>query len=152
MTPDVNVLVAASRADHPHHQPALRWMRQAMANAAGQASQAGHAELGLLSTVVASFLRLVTHPRVFAVPTPAADAVAFVDALLGATGVRMLTVKDEWPRLRALCLAQQLSGNDLPDAWIAASVLQTRETLATFDHDFLRLLDPKHLVLLRPDP
>jgi hypothetical protein len=106
----------------------------------------------LLSTVVASFLRLVTHPRVFAVPTPAADAVAFVDALLGASGVRMLSVKDEWPRLRALCLAQQLSGNDLPDAWIAASVLQTRETLATFDRDFLRLLDPKHLVLLRPDP
>ena len=149
MTPDVNVLVAASRADHPHHQPALRWLRQAMAQAA---AQVGQAELGLLSTVVASFLRLVTHPRVFAVPTPAGDAVAFVDALLGASGVRMLSVKDEWPRLRALCLAQQLSGNDLPDAWIAASVLQTRETLATFDRDFLRLLDPKHLVLLRPDP
>jgi len=124
-------------------------MRQAMAQAA---AQVGQAELGLLSTVVASFLRLVTHPRVFAVPTPAADAVAFVDVLLGASGVRMLNVKDEWPRLRALCLAQQLSGNDLPDAWIAASVLQTRETLATFDRDFLRLLDPKHLVLLRPDP
>ncbi len=149
MTPDVNVLVAASRADHPHHQPALRWLRQAMAQAA---AQVGKAEVGLLGTVVASFLRLVTHPRVFAVPTPAADAVAFVDALLGASGVRMLSVKDEWPRLRALCLAQQLSGNDLPDAWIAASVLQTRETLATFDRDFLRLLDPKHLVLLRPDP
>lgn len=149
MTPDVNVLVAASRADHPHHQPALRWLRQAMAQAA---AQIGKAELGLLGTVVASFLRLVTHPRVFAVPTPAADAVAFVDALLGASGVRMLSVKDEWPRLRALCLAQQLSGNDLQDAWIAASVLQTRETLATFDRDFVRLLDPKHLVLLRPDP
>ena len=149
MTPDVNVLVAASRADHPHHQPALRWLRQAMAQAA---AQVGKAELGLLGTVVASFLRLVTDPRVFAVPTPAADAVAFVDALLGASGVRMLSVKDEWPRLRTLCLAQQLSGNDLPDAWIAASVLQTRETLATFDRDFVRLLDPKHLVLLRPDP
>ena len=63
MTPDVNVLVAASRADHPHHQSALRWLRQAMAQAA---AQAGQAELGLLSTVVASFLRLVTHPKVFA--------------------------------------------------------------------------------------
>ena len=149
MTPDVNVLVAASRADHPHHQPALRWLRQAMAQAA---AQAGQAELGLLSTVVASFLRLVTHPKVFAIPTPAADAVAFVDALLRANGVRMLTVKDEWPRLRVLCLAQKLSGNDLPDAWIAACVVQTRETLATFDRDFLRLLEPKHLLLLRPEP
>ena len=149
MTPDVTVLVAASRADHPHHRPALRWLQQAMAQAA---SQAGRDELRLLGTVIASFLRLVTHPKVFAVPTPAPDAVAFVDALLGASGVRMLTVKDEWPRLRALCIAHQLSGNDLQDAWIAASVLQTRETLATFDRDFLRLLDLKHLVLLRPDP
>jgi uncharacterized protein len=26
MTPDVNVLVAASRSDHPHHGPALTWL------------------------------------------------------------------------------------------------------------------------------
>jgi len=146
VTPDVNVLVAASRADHPHHPIALAWLQQAMAQAAYQA------DLRLLSTVVASFLRLVTHPRVFAVPTPAADAVAFVDALLGAAGVGMLAVKDEWPRLRSLCLSHQLCGNDLPDAWIAACVVQTRETLATFDRDFLRLLEPKHLLLLRPEP
>ncbi len=31
MTPDVNVLVAASRQDHPHHGPALRWLETARA-------------------------------------------------------------------------------------------------------------------------
>jgi hypothetical protein len=44
MTPDVNVLVAASRADHPHHQTALTWLTQAMAHART------HADLRLLGT------------------------------------------------------------------------------------------------------
>ena len=32
MTPDVNILVAASRQDHPHHAPALAWLEQAIAS------------------------------------------------------------------------------------------------------------------------
>ena len=72
MTPDVNVLVAASRSDHPHHKVALRWLEGAVAEAA-----AGRGLL-LLPLVVASFLRLVTHPKVFVAPTPIADAVGFV--------------------------------------------------------------------------
>jgi len=64
MTPDVDVLVAASRADHPHHQPALRWL-QAMAQAA---AQAGEAELGLLSTVVGEVFAPGNTPR--CLPSP----------------------------------------------------------------------------------
>ena len=33
MTPDVNVLVAASRRDHPHHAVELTWLKQALAAA-----------------------------------------------------------------------------------------------------------------------
>lgn len=142
MTPDVNVLVAASRADHPHHAIALDWLTNAMT---------GETPLRLLATVVASFLRLVTHPKVFAVPTPVAQAVGFIDSLLATPSVGMLAVQNEWPRLRALCLQQTLSGNILPDAWIAACVLQQQEVLATFDRDFIRLLPPQRLQLLLPD-
>jgi predicted nucleic acid-binding protein len=52
--------------------------------------------------------------------------------------------------LRALCLDQNLSANALPDAWIAACVLQQQEVLVTFDRDFVRLLPPKRLQLLQP--
>jgi toxin-antitoxin system PIN domain toxin len=144
MTPDVNVLVAASRADHPHHQTALTWLTQAMAHARTRA------DLKLLGTVVASFLRLVTHPKVFAMPTPTTQAVAFIDSLLTCPGAAMLATQDEWPKLRALCLDQNLSANALPDAWIAACVLQQQEVLVTFDRDFVRLLPPKRLQLLQP--
>lgn len=146
MTPDVNVLVAASRADHPHHQTALNWLTQAIAHART------HADLKLLGTVVASFLRLVTHPKVFSVPTPTVQAVAFIDGVLASPGAAMLAAQDEWPQLRTLCLAQNLKANALPDAWIAACVLQQQEVLATFDRDFVRLLPPKQLQLLQALP
>ena len=144
MTPDVNVLVAASRSDHPHHASAHAWLLSALEGARGGAP------LGLLGTVVASYLRLVTHRKVFAEPTPMADAIAFVDALLQRPGVAMLPTQDEWAPLKRLCLELELSDNDVPDAWIAASVLQKQETLATFDRDFVRLLPAKQLLLLKP--
>jgi toxin-antitoxin system PIN domain toxin len=142
VTPDINVLVAASRADHPHHSAAQAWLVSAMEGARNGTP------LGLLGTVIASFLRLVTHRKVFAEPTPVALAVAFVDALLARPGVAMLASQDEWPRLKKLCLDLALSENEVPDAWIAASVLQRQETLATFDRDFVRLLPAKQLMLL----
>jgi len=59
MTPDVNVLVAASRSGHPHHRVARAWLEEAVsAGAVG-------AGFTLMPMVVASFLRLVTSPRVF---------------------------------------------------------------------------------------
>lgn len=144
MTPDVNVLVAASRADHPHHAAAHAWLLSAL-----EAARSG-VPLGLLGPVVASYLRLVSHRNVFAEPTPMASAIAYVDALLQRPGVSMQGIQDEWPTLKRLCLEWGLSDNQIPDAWIAASVLQRNETLATFDKDFVRLLPAKQLVLLTP--
>jgi predicted nucleic acid-binding protein len=95
-------------------------------------------------------LRLVTHRKVFTEPTPIASAIAYVDALLQRPGVALLAVQDEWPELRRLCLELDLRDNQIPDAWIAASVLQRQETLATFDRDFVRLLPAKQLLLLTP--
>ena len=143
MTPDVNVLVAASRSDHPHHKPALRWLEDAVADAA-----AGRGLL-LLPPVVASFLRLVTHPKIFVAPTPIADAVAFVDALLALPGVRMPEIGAEWPRLRDLCVAKKLAANDVPDAWLAAAVRELGDHLVTFDADFRRLLGRAEFSLLK---
>jgi uncharacterized protein len=142
MTPDVNVLVAASRSDHPHFSVARAWLEQAVA-----ASAAG-ASFTLMPMVVASFLRLVTSRKVFSMPTPLADAIAFVDALLAAPGVELTRLGAEWPVLRQLCLDKSLSGNDLPDAWLAATTLHSGEHLVTFDRDFKKLLGRSQMTLL----
>jgi hypothetical protein len=52
MTPDVSVLLAASRSDHPHHRCAMTWLDQALGVAARGS------RLRLLPMVAACFLRL----------------------------------------------------------------------------------------------
>lgn len=144
MTPDVNVLVAASRSDHPHHAVARAWLEEAVA-----ATDAG-TTLTLMPMVLASFLRLVTSPRIFQLPTPIDDAVAFVDALLASPGVHLASLGPEWLKLRQLCLDKQLGGNDLPDAWLSAAVVQLGEHLVSFDRDFRQLLGRGQFTLLEP--
>lgn len=142
MIPDVNVLVAASRNDHPHHSVAYAWLQNALTQCADGKS------IKLLPLVVASFLRLVTHPKIFIAPTPINDAVVFVDALLAVPGVDMPAVGAEWPLLRQLCLDKQLMANHLPDAWLAAVVMQLGEHLVTFDAGFKKLLRSRQATIL----
>lgn len=144
MTPDVNVLVAASRTDHPHHSVARAWLEEAL-----DKSGIG-AAFTLMPMVLASFLRLVTSPKIFQVATPIEDAVAFVDALLASPGVHLAPLGPEWSKLRQLCLEKKLGGNDIPDAWLSAAVVHLGEHLVSFDRDFRKLLARKHFTLLAP--
>lgn len=96
MTPDVNVLVAASRSDHPHHKIAFTCIDAAVAACADGAT------LKLMPMVVASFLRLVTNSKIFVHPTPVEEAVGFIDALLSVPGVEMPSLGIEWPMLRLM--------------------------------------------------
>ncbi|MCL2524113.1 MAG: PIN domain-containing protein [Betaproteobacteria bacterium] len=146
MTPDVNVLVAASRSDHPHHATALAWLEQAL-------SEAGRgALLKVQPMVVASFLRLVTHPKIFVQPTPIADALGFVAALLTMPGVVQPELGGEWPVLNRLCTDKALAANDIPDAWLAAATIHQGEHLVSFDADFKRLLPRERFTHLMPSP
>ena len=97
MTPDVNILVAASRQDHPHHEPARAWLEGALANSADGRS------LVLLPMVASGFLRLVTHPKVFIAPTPIDAALEFLRAVLGSPGVNLLSLGREWIEFEQLC-------------------------------------------------
>jgi hypothetical protein len=144
MTPDVNVLVAASRADHPHHAVARDWLEVALGG-----SGTG-APLTLMPMVLASFLRLVTSPKIFRQATPIEHAVAFLDALLASPGVQLAPLGPEWSKLRQLCLDKQLCGNDVPDAWLSAAVAHLGEHLVSFDRDFRKLLARGQLTLLAP--
>lgn len=142
MTPDVNLLVAAARSDHPHHAVARGRLEEAFGGPDSFCT--------LMPMVLASFLRLVTSPKIFRDPTPIEDAIGFLDALLSLPGVRLAELGPEWARFRQLCLDKQLAANDLPDAWLAAAVSQRGEVLMTFDKGFRRLLGRAHLTVLTP--
>jgi len=98
--------------------------------------------------VVGSFLRLTTNAKIFVRPTPIADAIAFIDSLLAVPGVDIPLSGAEWLTVRTLCLDKGLSGKDIPDAWLAATVVYTSEHLVTFDRDFRDLLPRSHVTLL----
>lgn len=143
MTPDINVLLAAFRTDHVHHRIALDCLRAGLAGARSGQS------LVLLPMVVAGFLRLATHGKVFVEPAPAAAAVAFIESLLAVPGVEFAELGREWPVFRRLVGDLDLHGNDVPDAWIAAAVQQRGERLVTFDRGFARLLGRTEVMFLQ---
>jgi predicted nucleic acid-binding protein len=77
MTPDVNMLVAAFRADHVHHERAHGWLASVR-----EACVRGRESLTVLPMIAVGFLRVVTSARVFKQPDSVEDALAFIDALL----------------------------------------------------------------------
>ena len=141
-TADVNVLVAASRSDHPNHEVAAQWLGSVFD------SEESSEQLVLLSTVVTGFLRIVTHPRVFVEPTPVVHAWKFLDALLSRQSVQVLETVTSWDLFREITVDRDLAGNAIPDAWIASQVRHQHLRLATFDRGFKKLLRPSMLRLL----
>lgn len=143
MTPDVNVLVAASRQDHLHHVKAREWLETRLNG--GDDGQA----LAILPMVASGFLRLVTHPKVFIDPTPIDIAQAFMKAILNVPGVRLLSLGDEWSLFEHLCTRYRLMGNAIPDAWIAAAAQSHHVHLVTFDKGFRRFMKASMLTVLQ---
>lgn len=144
MTPDFNVLLAAVRTDHPHHVVAFDWLERALI-------AAGRGEPMLLQPmVIASFLRLATHPKIFRHPTPMDAALNFLVALLIAPGVEQATLGAEWPVFRALCAKHPIGGHTIPAIWLAAAVIHQGEHLVSFDADFKHWLPRSRFTHLQP--
>lgn len=139
---DVNILVAAHQRGHTHHLIAADWLQRTLAS-----PKDGQGVL-LAMPVISGFFRLVTNPKIFAVPSTAAVAVDFVDWLLADPSVRLLNHAEEWPSLRKLMLEKDLKANQVPDAWLASLALSLSEPFVTFDKDFRQLLPRNLLVLL----
>jgi predicted nucleic acid-binding protein len=114
-------------------------------------SAASRSTLILMPMVLASFLRLVTSPKIFQEPTPVDDALAFVDVPLPAQGVHLASLGPEWPRLRQLCIGKQLKGNALPDVWLAAATIHLGEHLVSIDRGFRKFIGRSQFTLLEAD-
>jgi predicted nucleic acid-binding protein len=77
-----------------------------------------------------------------------ADAVDFLDTLFALPGVELPSLGAEWPMLRQLCVEKNLTANEIPDAWLAAAVMQLGEHLVTFDAGFKKLLGRTQVTVL----
>jgi toxin-antitoxin system PIN domain toxin len=133
---DVNVVLAAHRADHPDHPSVRGWF---------DAMLAGQERFAVPATVWASFLRLATSRRVFEAPTPRPDAFSFVDAV---TAQPLYLEIGPGPRhlelLRKLCDASDAVGDLIADAAIAAIAAEHGGEVVTLDSDFARFDSVRH--------
>jgi uncharacterized protein len=81
----------------------------------------------------------VTHPRVFATPTPIDAALAFVEALRAQPQCVLLGPGGRhWEIFSRLCHEGGARGNLVPDAYLAALVIETGSELITADRGFGR--------------
>lgn len=127
---DVNVLVDAFRPTAPAHRTVRSWL---------EATVGGREQLAVLPHVGSGFVRIVTNRRVFSEPTPLAEAMAFLDALLAAPRTLLASPgREHWGIFVGLVRDLHLTGDDVPDAFIAASALDLGATLVTSDRGFRR--------------
>ena len=128
---DTNILVYAHRADSEWHLPAYRRLAELAE---------GRAAWAIPWPCIHEFLAVVTHPKIYAPPTPLGKAIDQIDAWLESPSMEMLAESPlHWPRLRRLLEGGNIIGPNVHDARIAALCLQhgVRE-LWSADRDFGR--------------
>jgi toxin-antitoxin system PIN domain toxin len=128
---DTNILVYAHREDSPWHVQAESQVRELAEGRAGWA---------IPWPCLHEFLAIVTHPRIYAPPTPLALALDQVDAWLESPSLMVLAESGRyWPELRQALTAGQVSGPQVHDARVAALCrLHGVRELWTADRDFSR--------------
>jgi toxin-antitoxin system PIN domain toxin len=132
---DVNVLVDAFRTDAPGHAEARAWLDDA---------RRGNEPLALLPEVASAFVRIVSNRRIWRLPSSATDALAFVSALRASPAVRWQHGgARQWEIFEGLVDELGLTGDDVPDAYLAAAALEAGATFVTSDRGFARFRDLK---------
>lgn len=127
---DANVLVHAHREDADGHPRYRAWLER-LVN--------GDEAYGVTSTVLSGFVRVVTHPRVFARPSRPGDALAFAQALRGQpNAVEIVPGPRHWGLFARLCVDAGVRGNLVPDAWFAALAIESGCEWVTTDRDYTR--------------
>lgn len=137
---DVNILLYASDRGSPLHARATAFLERC----------AGGDELFCLAWItLMSYLRMATHPSIFAKPLSHDEAAGNVEALLALPHVRVIGEEENfWSAYRRVANEVPTRGNLVPDAHLAA-VLRQHGVRALYTHDrdfrkfsFLEVRDP----------
>lgn len=131
---DTNLLVYAHREESAFYDAATLCVREL---AEGQASWA------IPWPCIHEFLAIVTHPGIYAPPTPLDKAIDQVEAWMESPTLVLLSEhEDYWPLIRDMLEKGRISGPQVHDARVAAlcRAYGVRE-LWTADRDFSRFPD-----------
>jgi toxin-antitoxin system PIN domain toxin len=128
---DVNVLLYASDEASPFARQAAAFLAECAA---------GREILCVAWPTVMSYLRISTHPTIFASPLDPDEAMRNIEALVQLPHVRVLSEEEGfWDIYRTLTRRLAVRGNLVPDAHLAALLRQHGvRILYSSDRDFRR--------------
>ncbi|HEU0304939.1 MAG TPA: type II toxin-antitoxin system VapC family toxin [Gaiellaceae bacterium] len=130
LAPDVNVLVYAHREELQEHIACKTWLDETLS---------GDAAFGIFDSVLSSFVRVVTHPRVFKTPSPLDVALAFATAVRrNPNCVVVQPGPRRWTIFERLCRESGAKGNIVADAYLAALAIEAGCEWMTTDRDYSR--------------
>lgn len=128
---DTNILVYAHREDSGWHDAAYACLLQLAE---------GRALWAVPWPCIHEFLAIVTHPRIYAPPTPLKAAIDQVEAWIESPSLVLISEAEHyWVQFRNVAQAARIAGPQTHDARVAALCLHHGVTeLWTADRDFGR--------------
>ena len=128
---DTNLLVYAHREDSPWHDAACARLVELAE---------GRTLWAIPWPCLHEFLAIVTHPRIYAPPTPLDTAVDQVEAWLESPSLTLLAESEAyWPELRTVLQEGRIAGPQVHDGRVVALCrLHGVRELWTADRDFSR--------------
>lgn len=137
------MLVYAARADTVDHDGYRAWLEAALAS---------EEPFGVAPLVLSGFIRVVTHPRVFNVPSEIETALTFVEAVRDAPNTVLIEPGPRhWDIFVRLCRSANAKGNRVADAYLAALAIESGCEWITTDRDFSRFHGLRWRHPLAPD-
>ncbi len=130
-TCDANVLLYASDESSRYHARARSFLDRIAS---------GEELVYLFWPTVMAYLRIATHPAIFARPLAPADAAANMEALLALPHVQTAGEQDRfWSSYRGVADEADARGNLVPDAHVVALMVENGvRTIWTHDRDYRR--------------
>jgi len=127
---DVNVLIYAHREDAARHPEFREWLEQTLS---------APSSFAFSDHILSGFLRVVTHPKVFSVPTPLARALEFTTMIrTHPKAIALQPGYSHWNIFSTLCRETNAKGNLIADAYLAALAIENDCEWISTDHDFTR--------------
>lgn len=140
---DANILLYAYNEKAERHETCHRWLTEALN---------GPEPVGLPWQTLLAFIRIATHPRVFAHPMSVQQACSVVSALLQRPNVAVVAPGGRyWDLLQSQIQSARARADLIMDAALAALAIEHGATLCSTDTDFRRFTDVRSVDPSLPD-
>ena len=128
--PDVNVLIYAFRQDVAQHTMCNSWLTRIVAS---------DAPFGISPLALSALVRVTTNPRSYRIPSTVDEAFTFCDYLRDQPNCQLVEPGERhWDIFKRLCIAADIRGPRVTDAWYAALAIEWGCEWITMDRDFAR--------------